>query len=159
MTHKKIYNPPVTDEQQIRQELLKASNNRGEISKIAKALGISPSTVTRWIPNGIIPPPMLKLLNLYFFEVMPFDIAGEKLLNSVLDFTEDQYRVICILATRRSATPAKWIADQIRSFLAFDEEAKAETAKIVAARMAGNASFLHALPDSKVAEEPNTGAK
>jgi hypothetical protein len=102
---------------------------------------------------------MLKLLNLYFFEVMPFDIASEKLLNSVLDFTEDQYRVICILATRESSTPARWIANQIRSYLAFNDEAKEEMAKIVAERMARNASFLHALPDSKVAEEPHTGAK
>lgn len=143
----------MTNEQAIRQELLKASGNRGEFSKIAKALGVSPSTVTRWIPEGIIPPPMLKLLNLYFFEVMPFDIAQEKLLNSVLDFTEDQYRVICILASRKGITPAVWIADQIRSYLAFNEEAKAETSKIVFERMARNASHLQILPDSKVAED------
>jgi len=149
----------VTNEQAIRSELLKASKNRGEFSKIAKALGVSPSTVTRWIPSDdtpapVIPPPMLKLLNLYFFEIMPFDIAREKLLGSVLDFTEDQYKVICVLATRQSSTPAKWISDKIRDYLVMNDAAKAETSKIVAERMARNATHLQILPDSRVAEEP-----
>lgn len=96
------------------------------------------------------------LLNLYFFDVMPFAIVGEKLVNSVLDFTEDQYRVICILASRRGVTPAVWIADQIRSYLAFNEEAKAETSKIVAERMARNASHFSVLETPKVAEDNGT---
>lgn len=118
------------DEQKIRKELLKASSTRGEVSRIAKALGISPSTVTRWIPDGIIPPPMLKLLNLYFFQVMPFKGSSGQLLNNVLDFSDDQFKVIRNLAKRQDMTPAKWIAEQIRSYLAFNEMAKLEMAEL-----------------------------
>ena len=143
----------MTDEQHIREALKTASQNRGEISRIAKALSISPSTVTRWIAAGEIPPPMLKLLNLYLFDKMPFDIAGEKVLPSVLDFTEDQWKVICILAGRQGISPGKWIANQIRTILASDDEARAEREKLEAARRASNAglSHLHELP--KVAED------
>lgn len=144
----------MTEEQNIREALKTAAQNRGDISRIAKALSIAPSTVTRWVAGNEIPPPMIKLLNLYFFDKMPFDITGESLLPSMLDFTEDQWKVICILAGRQGISPGKWIANQIRTILASDDEARAEREKLEAARRASNAglSHLHELP--KVAEEP-----
>jgi len=116
--------PSVSEENNIRKALQTAAGNRGEITRISKALGVAPSTVTRWVAGGDIPPPMEKLLNLYFFDIMPFDIVGEHLLESVLSFTEDQWRVINILAKRQGRTPAKWIASKIREYLAWNEEAK-----------------------------------
>jgi DNA-binding MarR family transcriptional regulator len=144
----------VTDEQDIRAALEEAGKNRGEISRLAKALGIAPSTVTRWIAGGEIPPPMLKLLNLYFFDKMPFDITGESILNSMLDFTEDQWKVICVLAGRQGISPGTWIANQIRAYLAWDDEAKAERAKLEAARRASNAGLEHLQELQKVADDP-----
>ena len=127
-------------------------------SEIASALKVTPSTVSRWISGKlVISPSDEMLLKLYFFGTIPFEITNEKLLNSVLDFTEDQYRVICILATRQSTSTGKWIADKIRSYLAFNEDAKTETSQIVAERMARNATHLQILPDAKVAEEPKQG--
>jgi transcriptional regulator with XRE-family HTH domain len=134
--------------------------NKKRPAWLAQTMKVTPATVSRWLNNkNPIAGSDEKLLKLLIRDEMPFEIIGEKLLNSVLDFTEDQYRVICVLASRYGITPAQWIANQIRSYLAFNDEAKAETSKIVAERMARNASFLHALPDSKVAEEPNIGAK
>ena len=139
-------------------EWLKSNQKRP--AWLAQTMKVTPATVSRWLNNkNPIAGSDEKLLKLLIRDEMPFEITGEKLLNSVLDFTEDQYRVICILATRQSSSPAQWIANQIRSYFVWNDEAKAEMAKIVAERMARNASFLHALPDSKVAEEPNTGAK
>lgn len=94
------------------------------------------------------------LLNLYFFERMPFEIVGEKLLNSVLDFTEDQWRVICILAKRQGITPGQWIAAQIRAYLAMDDEAKAERLRLEDARRASTAGLSHLREVPKVAEDP-----
>jgi len=139
--------PAVSTETDIREALSKAADNRGEISRIAKALGVSPSTVTRWIPDGIIPPPMLKLLALYFFGEMPFDIMTEKTATSVLEFTPDQWRVIGILAQKVGLTHGKWIAQQIRAYLTFDAEAQA-AAKAMQPEFPALASL------ARVAEEP-----
>jgi hypothetical protein len=64
------------------------------------------------------------LLDLYFFGIIPFEIVNEKILHGVLDFTENQWRAICIMATRNSTTPAKWIAKEIRSYLNYNEEGR-----------------------------------
>lgn len=93
------------------------------------------------------------LLDLYFFGTIPFEIVNEKLLEGVLDFTTDQWRVICILANRNSLLPGQWIADKIRSYLAFNEQAKSVQAEIVRER-------FQSMPpkeenwDSIVADEP-----
>lgn len=151
--------PPVSDEQNLRAALIEAAAKRGEISKIAKALSISPSTVSRWI-EGEIPPPMAKLLNLYFFDMMPFDIAAETIIQSVLDFTEDQWKVICILAKRQGLTPGLWIANQIRAYLAMDDEARTQRANLEAQRRATNAGLQHLQELPKVAEDsPEYGGK
>jgi hypothetical protein len=151
ITQNIFYSPTVHTETNIRAELHKAAAKRGETSRLSEALGIAPSTVTRWIAGGPIPPPMIKLLDLYFFDVMPFDIVGEKLVESVLDFTEDQWKVICILAKRQGIPPAKWISNQIRTILAHNDEAIAERKEIEHARKSGTVSPLYEVP--KVADD------
>lgn len=145
--------PLMTTEAAIREALAKASENHGEISKIARDLDIRPSTVSRWISGNEIPSPMLKLLDLYFFGTIPFEIANEKAIHGCLDFTTDQWRVIEILARRESTSAGKWIASQIRAYLAYNDQAKAEMARIVSERKESNTSHLEALPDLKVAED------
>lgn len=92
------------------------------------------------------------LLDLYFFGIIPFEIVNEKIVNSVLDFTTDQWNVITILSARQGISAGKWIANQIRSYLAFNEEAKIEQANISRARIA---ALPHPGKDlsNKVAEE------
>jgi transcriptional regulator with XRE-family HTH domain len=154
-TQRKCQGPLVTDETLIRAELKKAGEIRGKASQIATAMGVSPSTVTRWNDGGEIPPPMILLLNLYFFGIIPFEIVNEKplALQHILDFTEDQFRVITILATRQSTTPAKWIADKIRWILAGDAEARAATQGLEADRRRDNLKSLPQLDSAKVADD------
>lgn len=142
----------MTDESSIRKSLNDACAQRGIQAEIAKSFDVHPSTVKRWLEGGDIPSPMLKLLDLYFFGTIPFEIAHEKSLHGVLDFTPDQWRVIEILARRESTTSGKWISNKIRAYLAFDEAAKAESVRI----SAGSKNTLHSLPEplQKVAEEP-----
>jgi hypothetical protein len=141
-------------ENHIREELKTIAQNHGKITELASIFDVSPSTVSRWASGGKISPPLLKLLDLYFFGNIPFEISHEKIVRGVLDFTDDQYKVITILARRESTTPGKWIASKIRAYLAFDPEARNVQADIVRGR-------LSALPNpqdpgnSKVAEEPN----
>lgn len=84
---------------------------------------------------------------------MPFDLIGTRHLHGILDFTTDQWRVIETMARRESTTPGKWIANKIRSYLAFNEQAKSVQSEIVRQR-------FQSLPpkeenwDSKVADEP-----
>jgi len=119
-----FYLPSVTAPSLIRESLIAACASRGVQAEISKAFDVHPSTVKRWIEGGDIPSPMLKLLDLYFFGTIPFEIANEKTIHGVLDFTDDQWRVIEILARRESTTPGKWIANQIRSYLSYNEEAR-----------------------------------
>lgn len=141
----------MSDESSIRRELEKAATNHGEISKIARDLEINPSTVSRWASGNDIPSPMLKLLDLYFFGTIPFEISHERPSHGTMDFTEDQWRVIEILSRRESTTPGKWIANKIRAYLAYNEEAKLAQEAITKQRK----GYLQSLPDpiAKVAKD------
>lgn len=121
---------------------------------LAQTLRVTPATVSRWLnEKNPITGSDESILKLLIRGEMPFEIANEKLLHGVLDFTTDQWRVICILSNRNSITPGLWIANQIRSYLAFNEEAKSVHAEIIRNR-------LQAMPppeeqeDAKVADEP-----
>lgn len=144
----------MTTEEIIRAKLAETCAQRGGQSEIAKAFEVHPSTVKRWAEGGDIPPPTLKLLNLYFFEIIPFDIVSENLLNSVLSFTEHQWRVICILAKRQGQSPGEWIASQIRAYLAMDDEARSARERLEAAQKASSAGVSHLQEVMKVAEDP-----
>jgi transcriptional regulator with XRE-family HTH domain len=103
--------------------------------EIATVLGLQKHNISK-IETGTraLAPAEKALLDLYFFGKIPFDLVDEKVLDSVLDFSSDQWRVICILANRNSTTPGKWIANQIRSYLAWDPDAKAAHAEIIRER-------------------------
>ncbi len=123
--------------------------------EVAAILGLEKHNISK-IERGkrTLSAPETALLNLYFFEKMPFDIVGEKILETVLDFTEDQWKVICILAKRQGIRPGVWISNQIRSYLAMDDEARAERLRLESERRASlpKTSHLQELP--RVAEEP-----
>jgi DNA-binding MarR family transcriptional regulator len=138
------------NELDIRQQLQTAGKER-KASQIATALKIAPSTVKRWIDGGDIPAPMLTLLDLYFFGTIPFEIANQKALHGVLDFTTDQWRVIEVLSRREAKTPGQWIADKIRWMLAGDQEARNELEAIQSERRSSSAPTSPFL--AKVAEE------
>ena len=60
-----------------------------------------------------------KLLKLYFYGIMPFEmIRPEEELSNTLKFTGSEWKVIGILATREGYTsPQAWITAQIRGYL------------------------------------------
>lgn len=126
---------------------------------LAQTMRVTPATVSRWL-NGKNPisgsdEAVLKLL---IRGEIPFAIVHEKLLHGVLDFTEDQWKVITILAIRASTTPGGWIADKIRWINAGDPEARAELNRIETERK--NTHAFHVIePDQKVAENNGTEGK
>lgn len=94
-------------------------------TEIAEMLGIPINAVSK-IEGGKrgLSEAEKALLDLYFFGKMPFEIVNQAQLKSVLEFTPLQWRVITIIATKRGMKPAAWIADRIRDYLAFNEEAR-----------------------------------
>ena len=81
---------------------------------MARALGVSQSTVKRWLEGGEIPPPMMLLLDWYLFGVIPPRLPATVGLQGTLEFTEAEWRIVRILAAREGQTPEKWIAATIR---------------------------------------------
>ena len=107
-------------ETRIRQALTEAASERGTQAELAKAFEISPSTVKRWVDGGEIPPPMLKLLDFYFFGTIPPRIANTITdPEAVLEFDESEWAIIGNLARREGVTQGQWIAGRIRSYLAW----------------------------------------
>jgi transcriptional regulator with XRE-family HTH domain len=102
---------------------------RGQTGKnqteIADLLGIPINAVSK-IESGKrgLSDTEKSLLDLYFFGKMPFEITNHSLVKGILEFTPLQWRVICIIATKRGMKPAAWIADRIRDYLAFNQEAR-----------------------------------
>lgn len=92
---------------------------------LAQTLQVTPATVSRWI-NGKNPIAGSDeaLLRLLIRGEMPFEIVSEKLVHSVMEFTPREWKVIVLIATKAGVTPGKWIAQQIRSYLAFTGEAR-----------------------------------
>lgn len=92
---------------------------------IAEILGIPRNAISK-IESGTrsLATSEKSLLDLYFFGKLPFELVNEKNIRGVLDFSDLQWRAICIMATRNSTTPAKWIAKEIRSYLNYNEEGR-----------------------------------
>lgn len=122
------------DDKQIREELKARCDQRGGQSQVADDIGVGKSTVGRWLEGSEITPSHLKLLRLYFFGEIPFDdIRPTQDLSNVLKFTEKEWEIMNIIATRNGMTVGEWIASQIRDYLAFratQQAAEAQPANI-----------------------------
>lgn len=93
---------------------------------IAADLGIGRSTLTNWISGRRkISPSDEKLLRLYFYGEIPFDMIRDEAetdLSSVLEFSASEWAVIELLSRRSGYhTPGEWIVANIREYLAFRE--------------------------------------
>lgn len=112
----------MTAEILLRKALAKACEQRGTQAEISKAFEVHTSTVKRWIDGGEIPPPMLKLLDFYFFGTVPPRIANPSTdPQAVLDFDEAEWAIIGSLARREGILEAQWIASRVRDYIAFLE--------------------------------------
>lgn len=110
----------MSDEENTREVLKQACEQRGKASEIAKAFEVSPSTVKRWIEGEGIPPAMVKLLRLYLLGEIPFEMVHPRQdLTSVLKFTAGEWTIIETLARRGGVTAGEWIAGHVRNYLTF----------------------------------------
>jgi transcriptional regulator with XRE-family HTH domain len=95
---------------------------------IAKDLGISSGGFSKWV-NGhrTIDQRDEKLLRLYFFNEMPFElIRSDKATTNQLLFTEAEWQIISILSKREGyINPRAWITAKIRGYLDNNPTAKA----------------------------------
>ena len=75
----------------------------------------------RWA-NGetAIPPAMQKLLRLYLFGEIPFNLIRDpRDVAALLEFTAEEWQAIVVLATRAGQEPRAWIRSQILAYLAY----------------------------------------
>lgn len=128
---------------------------------LAQTMRVTPATVSRWLSGkNPISGSDAAVLKLLIRGEIPFDIVHEKLLHGVLDFTEDQWKVIAILAIRDGKSPSRWIADKIRWISAGDPEARAELARIETDKCSASTSRFQVIEsDAKVAEGTGTQGK
>ena len=105
--------------EKILKDLANKLAERGEQTKLAEALGIGRATPKRWIEGTEISPAHLKLLKLYLYGEMPFELIRDTLNNSKeLEFTEQEWSIITTLSIREGyKTPQAWITAQIRGYL------------------------------------------
>ena len=121
--------PRMTSEEELQRELSKELEVRGAQTKISQAIGVNGSTVMRWSTGEIaIPPAMQKLLRLYLFGEIPFTLLRDpRDLESILEFSPEEWRIITILAARAGQEPKSWIRSQILAYLAFCQADRAKT--------------------------------
>lgn len=109
-------------EEDIRQSLVKELRARGAQKRISQALEVSATTVMRWGDGETIPPAMQKLLRLYLFGEIPFSMLRDPdKMRSLLEFSEEEWRLITILAARAGQEPRAWIRSQILAYLAYNK--------------------------------------
>lgn len=143
----------MTEETIIRQTLIESCSQRGVQAEIARAFDVAQSTVKRWIEGGDIPPPMLKLLDWYFFGTVPPRIEGQSIIDmrNVLNFDEAEWRIIGHIARRQGITEREWIVSRVWDYLSNLEAASAFSGP----------SHLSPVPneDSSPDEKDGTGRK
>ena len=109
-------------EETIRRSLVKELETRGAQKRISQALEVSATTVMRWGDGETIPAAMQKLLRLYLFGEIPFSMLRDpEAGRSLLEFSEEEWRLITILAARAGQEPKAWIRSQILAYLAYYE--------------------------------------
>lgn len=89
--------------------------------QVAELLGLQKSNVSH-IETGrrALSSSEKQILDWYFFGKVPPRILSASLdLQGVLEFSEMEWRLVTIMATRDGLQPGKWIASQIRTILAF----------------------------------------
>lgn len=88
---------------------------------LCSILSLTPSNVSNLMNgNRKISDSEQKLLRLYFFGEIPFeDIRPTQDLSHVLKFSEKEWEILNIIATRNGMATGEWIAGQIREYLAF----------------------------------------
>lgn len=99
-------------------KLLRGSKglNQTEVGEIIGLDGYHVSNIEKG--RRAISPSEMKLLRLYFFGEIPFDLVHqEKPLGTILEFTEDEWKIIEILALRAGQKPPQWIRGQILAYL------------------------------------------
>lgn len=115
---KKVSSSPAMDADELRTCIEQHEKNQ---SQIASDLGISSSGMSKWV-NGSrkIDERDEKLLRLYFYGEIPFDdIRPTQDLSHILKFSEKEWEIIGIIATRNGRPTGEWIAGQIRDYLSF----------------------------------------
>lgn len=109
------------------ENLRQIRKNRGMNQTIVgEVIGLTAPQVSQ-IENGIrsLSPSEKSLLELFFFGTIPKGVAQvTRDIRSILEFTEDEWRVIEILAKRAGLPAEKWIASKIREYLTWNEEAR-----------------------------------
>jgi hypothetical protein len=109
-------------EEDIRRSLVKELETRGAQKRISQALEVSATTVMRWGDGETIPPAMQKLLRLYLFGEIPFSMLRDpEESRTLLEFSEEEWRLITILAARAGQEPKAWIRSQILAYLAYNK--------------------------------------
>lgn len=120
----------MTPEIKIREALATALLTRGKQAEISKALNVHPSTVKRWSEGAEMNPPVVTLLDWYFFGTVPPKLTKLPDHRHTLDFDEGEWAVIGALARREGVSEAVWITSRIRSYLAYVQDSPAERLRV-----------------------------
>jgi len=99
--------------------------NRKNSAWLAKTLGVSASTPSRWSKGDPIPEPSQHLLRLLIRGELPPGFAAPRD-PAVLAFTQEEWRVIELCSVREGYPDAtSWVVAKIRAYLAMSNQAPA----------------------------------
>lgn len=90
-------------------------------AEVGALIGVSGNQISK-IESGLraLAPSEKRLLDLFFFGIMPEGIPRTPDdLSDTLDFTEEEWRIIEVLARRAGQTTEAWIRSQILAYLAY----------------------------------------
>jgi|688.fasta_scaffold1222431_1 transcriptional regulator with XRE-family HTH domain len=87
--------------------------------EVADVLGIAQTSVSK-IENGTraLSPSEKAILDWHFFGIVPASVTAKLDLQGVLEFTDDEWHIISLMAKRAGQTPDQWIRESILSFMA-----------------------------------------
>lgn len=106
--------------------------------QVADILGVPLNAVSKIeLGNRELTSAEKKLLDLFFFGRLPEGvIRSSDDLGHALDFTEQEWKIVEVLALRAGQTAAEWIRTKILDYLAFSPEAKAVGANLASLPLA-----------------------
>lgn len=93
-------------------------------AEIGALIGLEPYHVSSIeTKRRALSPSEKKLLDLYFFGVMPEGmVRSDADLSESLDLTEDEWRIITVLASRAGKSSEEWIKGRIQDYLGYLNE-------------------------------------